>query len=241
MAGIKEKLVIIGAGETAELAYEYFTRDTQYEVVGFSVEKEHINNIALFGLPVVPLENIEDYFIPHLHSAFVAVSYTQLNRLRSRLFNIVKNKGYHLCSYISPKANISSNIEIGENCFIFENVTLQRGSKIEDCVTIWTGSTIGHRTHIGNNCFLAMHVAISGFCDVGDYCFFGVNSCMSNNLRVTADCIIGAGAVLIKDATEGGIYVGNPAKPLPNKITNTNKDKRSKMSILELPMSANAA
>lgn len=219
MDGTKEKLVIIGSGETAELAYDYFTRDTEYEVVGFSAEKVYIKNETLFGLPVVPFELIEDYFHPHLYSAFVAVSYTLLNRLRSRLFEETKKKGYHLCTYVSPKANVGSNVELGKNCFILENVTLQRGVKIGDCVTIWTGSTVGHRSTVGDFCFLAMHVAISGFCDIGAYSFLGVNSCMSDNLKVAHDCVIGAGSVLISNALEGRIYVGNPAKPLPNKTT----------------------
>ncbi len=221
MAGTKQKLVLIGSGETAELAYDYFTRDTDFVVVGFSAEKAYIGNESLFGLPVVPFEHIEDYFHPHEHTAFVAVSYTQLNRLRSRLYDETKKKGYRLCSYISPKANVGSNVAVGENCFILENVTLQRGVKIGDCVTIWAGSTVGHRSTIGDYCFLAMHVAVSGFCTIGAFSFLGVNSCISDTLKVAPDCVIGAGAVLISDASEGRIYVGNPAKPLPNRTTST--------------------
>ena len=37
------KLVIIGAGEFAEIAYEYFTYDSPYEVVAFAVEKKYRN------------------------------------------------------------------------------------------------------------------------------------------------------------------------------------------------------
>ncbi len=220
MAGSKEKLVIIGSGETAELAYSYFSRDTTYQVAGFSVEKAYLHGgETLFGLPVVPFEDIEGFFEPETHKAFVAVSFTQFNRLRSRLFRATKEKGYRLCSYISPRAYVDPNVQLGENCFILENTTLQRGVKIGDNITIWTGSSIGHQSQVGENCFLAMHVAISGFCTVGENCFFGVNSCTSNNLKVAPDCIIGAGAVLISNTTKGGIYIGNPAKPLPNKTT----------------------
>ena len=56
MGGDKEKLVIIGDGETAELAYDYFTGDTNYEVVAFSAERNFRRNKTLFGLPVVPLK-----------------------------------------------------------------------------------------------------------------------------------------------------------------------------------------
>ncbi len=221
MAGNKEKLVIVGSGETAELAYDYFTSDSCYEVVAFSVEKQFVKSPAIFDLPVVSLEELENYFNPKNHKAFVAVSFTQLNRLRSKLYHLVKEKGYSFCSYVSPKAFLGSNIEIGENCFIFENTSIQRGAKIGNNVTLWTGSSIGHRSIVKDNCFVASHVAISGFCEIGENCFFGVNSCTAGGIKIGKDCIIGAGAVVIQDTREGQVYVGNPAKPLPNRNINS--------------------
>ena len=217
MVGTKPKLVIVGDGETAELAYSYFTADTEYEVVGFSAEAKYMRNQQLFGLPVVPFEEIERTFNPETHWAFVAVSYTQLNRLRSRLYQAAKKKGYRFCTYISSHACVAKNAEIGENCFILENASVQRGVKIGDNVTIWTGSAVGHRSKIGGNCFIATHVAVSGFSEVGKNCFLGVNSCTAGYMKIGDDCIIGAGAVVVKNAASGGVYVGNPAKVVPNK------------------------
>jgi sugar O-acyltransferase (sialic acid O-acetyltransferase NeuD family) len=197
MAGTKPKLVIVGDGETAELAYSYFTADTEYEVVGFSAEAKYLHNQQLLGLPVVPFEEIEHTFDPETNWAFVAVSYTQLNRLRIRLYQAAKEKGYRLCTYVSPHAYIAKDVEIGENCFILENVAVQRGVKIGDNVTIWTGSVVGHRSKIDDNCFIATHVAVSGFGEVGKNCFLGVNSCTTGNVKIADDCIIGAGAVVI--------------------------------------------
>ena len=58
------------------------------------------------------------------------------------------------------------------------------------------------------------HVVVSGFCEVGENCFLGVNSCVADRVKIARDCIIGAGAVVIKDTEEGKVYVGNPARPL---------------------------
>ena len=217
MATSKEKLIIIGEGETGEIAYEYFTQDTNFEVVAFSAEKKFMKNQTLFGLPVIALEELEKAFNPQDCTVFVAVSFTELNRVRARLLRIAKEKGFRACSYISPKAFIGKGVDIGENCFILENVAIQRSSKIGNNVTIWTGSSVAHHSVIGDNCFIASHVAISGFCNVGDYCFLGVNSCMIDKIRIAKDTIIGAGAVVIQNTETGRIYVGNPAKPLPNK------------------------
>lgn len=217
MAGNKEKLVIIGDGETGEIAYEYFSLTKKYDIVAFSAEKKFTKNKELFGLPVVPFEELEELFSPMDHKVFVAVSFTQLNRVRTRLFNLAKEKGYSFCSYISQNAFLGENVEIGENCFIFENSTLQRKAKLGNNIVVWSGSFIGHHSIIHDNCFIASHVAISGSCEIGENCFLGVNCCTRDRIKISRDCIIGAGAVLINDTALGRIYVGNPAKPLPNK------------------------
>ncbi len=217
MVGDRQRLVIIGDGETAELAFDYFTRDTNYQVVGFSAERQFMRHHSLFQLPVVPFEEIESYFDPRTHRAFAAVSFTQLNRLRSRLYCAGKAKGYSFCSYISQRAYVGTETEIGENCFVLDNVVVQHGARIGNNVTLWIGSVVGHRTIVRDNCFVASHVAISGFCDVGENSFLGVNSCLVGNTKVARDCIIGAGAVIVNDTGEGRVYIGNPGKPIPNK------------------------
>jgi sugar O-acyltransferase (sialic acid O-acetyltransferase NeuD family) len=173
----------------------------------------------LLGLPVVPFEEIERFFDPEKHWAFVAVSYTQLNRLRSRLYREAKKKGYKLTSYISSQACISRDVVVGENCFILEKAVVQHGAEIGDNITIWIGSAVGHRSKIKDNCFIATHVAVSGFCEVGENCFLGVNSCTAGGIKIADDCVVGAGAVVIKDTSQGGVYVGNPAAALSDKKT----------------------
>ncbi|MES9903471.1 MAG: hypothetical protein ABW168_12450 [Sedimenticola sp.] len=116
------KLIIVGDSAFAEIAFEYFDADTKYEVVAFAVESSYLKVAELHGIPVVELETIEQNYLPSNHDVFVAITYTQLNRLRIRLASIVKGKGYALASYVSPKAFVWRNVEIGEHCFIFEDI-----------------------------------------------------------------------------------------------------------------------
>lgn len=215
----KEKLVIVGEGETAQLAYEYFTYDSNYEVVAFSAEKAYIKKDSLFGLPVIPFETIQNLYNPKTYKMFVAVSFNKLNRIRARLYKQAKEKDYQLASYVSTKAFVWRNVEVGENCFILENNVLQYQVKIGNNVTLWSGNHIGHQTVIRDNCFISSQVTISGYCEIGENCFIGVNACLADNLKVAKDCIIGAGAVVLQSTFEGLVYVGNPAKPLPNKTS----------------------
>ena len=116
-----EKLVIVGAGELAEIAYEYFSYDSPYEIVAFSAVKDYIKMEKLYDLPVVPFEEIHQIYPANEYKAFVAVPYTNFNRLRTRLYHETKTKGYELASYVSSNAFVWKNVTIGENCFIFEN------------------------------------------------------------------------------------------------------------------------
>ncbi len=208
-----KKLVIIGLGETANIAYEYFTHDSDFEVAGFSVNKLYLNRTELHGLPVVPLEEITAYFSPQEFIAFVAVSSTKLNRVRTSLYREMKAKGYSFASYVSSRAFVWHDVVIGENCFIFEDNTIQPFVRIGNNVVLWSGNHIGHNTVIKDNCFLASHVVISGFCTIGENCFLGVNSTVINNITVAKDCFIGAGVLLQKNTEEGKVYQASPIEP----------------------------
>jgi sugar O-acyltransferase (sialic acid O-acetyltransferase NeuD family) len=203
---IGEKLVIVGDGEFAEIAYEYFTHDSPFEVVAFSVEASYLQRDSLFGLPVVPFEQVESLYAPVEHRIFIAVTHTQLNRVRRRLYRAAKQKGYAPVSYVSTRAFVWHNVAIGENCFVFEHNVLQYHARLGDNVILWSGNHIGHRSVIGDHCFLSSHVVISGYCEIGESCFFGVNSAVGNNVKVGQDCVIGAGTVLTRDTVPGKVY-----------------------------------
>ena len=201
-----KKLVIIGAGETAAIAYEYFTHDSDYKVAGFSVERAYLDATEFYGLPVVPFEELTDAYPPVEYDAFVAVSSTSMNRVRTKLYRAAKEKGYRCASYVSSRAFVWHNAKIGENCFIFEDNTIQPFVTIGNNVVLWSGNHIGHNTVIRDNCFIASQAVVSGYCNIGENCFLGVNSTIINNINVARDCFIGAGALIQKDTEEGRVY-----------------------------------
>src|SRR3990167_2972129 len=134
------KLIIVGAGELACIAYEYFTHDSPYEVSGFAVEKEYITEQIIYGKPVIPFEEIDTHFPPSEYQVFVAIPASQLNRLRTRLYKAVKAKHYTCATYISSHAFVWRNATIGENCFIFENNTVQPFVSLGNNVILWSGN-----------------------------------------------------------------------------------------------------
>jgi sugar O-acyltransferase (sialic acid O-acetyltransferase NeuD family) len=210
-----QKLLLVGDGESAEIAYEYFTFDSPWTVVGFAVDAAYRKRDTLFELPVIDVETVAQQFPPDRFAAHVALSSVQLNRPRRRLYRHMKALGYQLPSYVSSRAFVWRNVQVGENSFIFENNVLQYHVQVGNDVVLWSGNHVGHRTVIRDHCFVTSHCVISGFCDIGEASFLGVNSAFANNISIARDSVVGMGAVVPKSLAEAGrIWVGNPAKPM---------------------------
>lgn len=212
---MKKPLLIVGDSAFAEIAYEYFTHDSDFEVVAFLVERQYLQRDSLFGLPVVALEDAPALYPPSQHHFYCANVYTQMNRLRTRLMQDMKGLGYAPASYVSSRAFVWRNVEIGEHCFIFEDNTVQPFCKIGDNVVLWSGNHIGHHSIIGSHCFISSHVVVSGFCTVGQSCFIGVNATFGNNLTVGDDCLIGAGALIARDVPDNTLVKGTLSSGAP--------------------------
>jgi sugar O-acyltransferase (sialic acid O-acetyltransferase NeuD family) len=201
------QLIIFGCGDNGQVAHQYFTDDSPYEVVAFTVDAAFIPDGGRFcGLPVVPFENLATDYPASAHSVFVAVGYNQINKVRAAKVEAVKAKGYTLASYISSRATVLTKEPIGENAFILEDNTIQPFVRIGHNVVLWSGNHIGHHSVIGNNCFIASHIVVSGRVTVGDYCFIGVNATIRNSITIGKGCIIGMGACIMADCEPDGLY-----------------------------------
>lgn len=223
----RKKLIIFGDSAFAEIAYEYFTCDSEYEVVAFTVSKEYLTKTTLFNLPVVPFEDIEKEYKPDEYEMHIALVYNTLNRIRIKFYNEAKQKGYTLANYISSRAFVWRNVEIGDNCFVFEDNTIQPFVKIGSNNVFWSGNHIGHHSVIGSHNFISSHVVISGFCNIGDANFMGVNSTMGNNLSVGNDCLIGSSVHIVKNIADGVLMKGTPN--MADQVTTYDKFNISKL------------
>lgn len=207
-----KKLIIFGLGETAHLAYEYLTHDSDYDVICFCVDPQYIEKSSFCGLPVISTHDIIEHYPTDTHHAFAAAGSGHLNRDRAALYNKAKSLGYKMASYISSRAFIWHNAAIGENCFILEDNTLQPFTEIGNNVVLWSGNHIGHRTAIEDHCFITSHCVISGYCKIGSHTFMGVNTTVADHITIENDNFIGMGTVVRKNTEKDGFYNGHPAE-----------------------------
>jgi sugar O-acyltransferase (sialic acid O-acetyltransferase NeuD family) len=196
------------------MVHFYLEQDSEHEVIAFTANADRISQEEWRGLPVVPFEGLADTHPPEQFSMYVAIGYSGVNRIRAQVYGEAKQMGYELITYISSKATVWADAnEIGDNCFIFEDNTIQPYVKIGNDVVLWSGNHIGHWAEIGDHCFISSHVVISGYTKIGAYCFLGVNSTLRDDITVGESNVIGAGAVIMTDTKNHQVYAPQRTRP----------------------------
>ena len=195
-------VVIFGTGDFARVAAVYLQEDSPYDVAGFTVHQQYIDQPKLNGLDIFPFEQLVHTHPPEEFTMFVAVGFKRVN------------KGYELISYICSEATQWGHIEIGDNTFVFENNVIQPFAKLGNDVVLWSGNHIGHDAVVGDHCFVASHAVVSGNVTIGARSFVGVNATIRDGVRIARDNVIGAGALILSDTKPGEVYAGNGTQAL---------------------------
>lgn len=106
--------------------------------------------------------------------------------------NVRMGKGNVICA----KSFISCNVEMGD--FNLYNV----------------GDAIGHDACIGNYNVIMPNVNISGGVKIGNENMLGVKSTVLQYLKIGNQVKLGANSLLMKNAKDGLLYIGTPAKKM---------------------------
>jgi len=210
-----EKVVLFGVGQVASRAYWYLTHDSPYEVVAFTVDPEYIEEDKLFGLPVIPFDDIESICPPNEYKMFLSISFRGMNKLRAEKYYQAKAKGYQLVNYVSSKATTWPGLVIGDNCLIQTNSVIEPFAEIGNDVTVGVNTLVSHNAVIKDHCSIIHHAVVLGNVTVEPYCIIGANATIRDHVTIAEGCMIGAGALILEDTVEKGVYKGNPAVLLP--------------------------
>lgn len=206
-----DKIILYGNGSAARVAYYNFQYDSHYQVAGFTVDSQYLKEQELFGLPVVPFDQVHTVFPADEYGMHIAVGYLGVNQVRAARFQQARELGYRLVNFISSGAVIGEDVEIGENCSIGVNTVVHPFVKIGDNVFIGANSFVGHDSIIEDHCYISDCVTIAGSVKVEPYCFLGIKSTIRNKVRLARSCVVGTGALILQDTNEKEVYLGKPA------------------------------
>ncbi|HVF71497.1 MAG TPA: acetyltransferase [Chthoniobacterales bacterium] len=217
----KKPLILVGDSVFAQIAFEFFQHDSEYEVVAFAVERAYLTKDTLFNRPVVAFEDMEKLYRPQEHAVFVALVFSQFNRLRERLYLEAKVKGYEIASYVSSAALLRPGVAVGEHCFICEHVVIQPFTRIGNNVVIWSGNQICHKCRIGDNAFVLPNCIVSDGVTIGRNSIVGANVTVLSDRTIGHDVYIGPAVTIDADVADRAVIERietGSAPPIPAEV-----------------------
>lgn len=205
------KSVIIGAGKYGEIYLSYL-QESGVDVVGFLDDDPTVAGFSYGGVPVLGPISI----LPSLKQTHgVEAVYCPLgnNSLRVKFLRQAKELGYAVPNYIHPSVILSPNVTIGEGVYILLGSQVMPYTEIADFVMVSMNVSIAHHNILKSGTFLSTgcNFGASIVAEENTYCGIG-STIMTGLHRLGRDCLIGAGAVVIKDVPDGAVMAGVPAK-----------------------------
>lgn len=210
------KSVIIGAGTYGEV-YLAYLQEAGIDIVGFLDDDPEFEGQEVRGVPVLggvaSLETLKE-------SHGIEAVYCPLgnNKLRVKFLTYARELGYKTPNYIHPSVIISPNVKIGEGVYILLGTTIMPHTVINDFVMISMGVHLAHHNVLDEGVFLSTGCNFGASIHAHKYAYCGISSTIMTGLHeLGEDCLIGAGAVVIRDVEPKAVMAGVPAKVLKYK------------------------
>ncbi|MBT3514001.1 MAG: acetyltransferase [Nitrospina sp.] len=135
-------------------------------------------------------------------------------RLRIKLHDKLENEGLIPITLAHPTAFISPNAKIGVGSQIMAGSII--GSEVElgqDCI-VNTNASVDHESFLGSGVEIAPGATLCGLVNVGINGWVGAGATILPRIQIGSDATIGAGAIVTKNVERGQTVIGNPARPL---------------------------
>jgi sugar O-acyltransferase (sialic acid O-acetyltransferase NeuD family) len=206
-----KKLAIIGAGDLGQQMAYHLESDNQFKCVGF-LDDFAPANLLVNEIPVLgKLKDANSLFSAQkFDGLIIGIGYNHI-AFRAMVFEKL-SKSIPFFSFVHSTSFIAKNVVIGNGTFIFPRCIIDIKSRIGNNCVFYNGCNISHDNIIENHVFISPGVQIGGFCNIGRNSHLGIGTIIKDNINLCSSTKTGAGAVLVKNTEEPGLYIGCPAK-----------------------------
>ena len=203
-----KKLILVGGGGHCKSVIDV-AESAGFQIQGILDIPENVGKKVLDYSIIGTDDQIPDYVKDAVF--LVTVGHIKDATLRIKLHQKIVDAGGTLATIIASTAHVSQYAQIGEGSVIMHQAVVNADAIIGRGCIINTFANIEHDSKIGDYCHISTGAMINGNCVVGKETFFGSKSVMVNGIEIASGCVIGAGSLIRKNATQKGVYSGNPA------------------------------
>jgi sugar O-acyltransferase (sialic acid O-acetyltransferase NeuD family) len=201
---MKDKLIIIGASGHGKVVADIAIKMNKWQSIVFLDDDQAIK--ISIGLEVIG-KTADAFTYKDEADFFVAIGN---NAVREKVQEKLIEEGLNVVSLIHPSAVVGIDVEIEIGTVVMAAVVINSSTRIGKGCIINTSSSLDHDNVIEDYVHISPGASLAGKVKVGKGSWLGIGSIVSNNVNICSGCKVGAGAVVVKDITEPGTYVGVP-------------------------------
>ncbi|WP_335934470.1 acetyltransferase [Fusobacterium polymorphum] len=213
---MKEKILLIGAGQHARVILYNIKEQNKYDVIGIldaNLDKAKENK-TFEGIPILNINYNEvdlrklkiEIDVSKFFIAFGNMKY------RKKVWEMFKQAGWDSVNIIHPNAVISKDAKLGEGILIECGCLITPNPTIGNNVVVNTGSQVNHDNIVEDHVYIASGVILSGGVKIGENTLLDDGVIVTLGKTVGKNSLIGAGAVVTKNIEDNVVVYGNPAK-----------------------------
>ena len=151
-----------------------------------------------------------DNFLSEIKNPVEAIIAIAFPSYRERIYN---ENDFKYIGYVHPSCVLYDTV-LPDDIFTAPHCSITTNVKIGKQCQLNIGTIIGHSVIIGDFFTSAPNVFIGGSTIVGDRVYMGAGVVVKEKVDICSDVILGMGAVVVKDISEPGTYVGNPLRKI---------------------------
>ena len=134
------------------------------------------------------------------------------NKIRETNFNILKKNKFKFATLFHPKSYLGYGSKIGQGSVVMQGTLINTDTEIGVNCIINSNASIDHDCLIKDHTHVCPGVIIAGNVKIGKNCWIGLGSKIIQNCVIGDNVFIAAGAVVTKNIKSNSFVKGIPAK-----------------------------
>ncbi len=205
----RKNLWIWGTGGHARVVADAVRSSDEFTIVGY------INNVyeeqSFDGRPVV--SDLRDAAVQDANGpAFFILAFGDIAGRRRAIMQSHESS-LRPATVVHCAASVLSGARLGDGCFVAAHAVVGVDVVVGNHAIINTAASADHDCRIAENVHLAPGVRLAGSVHVAQDTLVGIGACVCPRVSVGAECIVGAGSVVLHDVPDRTAVFGIPAEP----------------------------
>lgn len=135
----------------------------------------------------------------------------QVPHLRRSLYLAAKAGRFQFRTVIDSSAKIKASARVGQGAQVLVGAIIGSGVVLGEDVIVNSGAVVDHDSIVEAHSHISPGAALAGNVRIGEGSHVGLGSRVIQGVRICSNCIVGAGAVVIRDVPESSMALGVPA------------------------------